>query len=84
MNTVLQVLKVTKVLNLTDYVAEMVVKYRIPLTLAHTASRGYHLQQTIPRPKKRDNNPTARLPAPVPPLPPVFICVSVAHIRASV
>lgn len=63
-------------LTFADYVAELVVKYQIPLTLAHTASRGYHLQQTIPRPRKRDNNPRARLPAAMPALPHVFICVS--------
>ena len=51
-----------------EYVEELSVKHQMPLILANTAVRGYHLQQ-----------PTRRIkgdPAPEIQLPPIFICVS--------
>ena len=58
----------------TEYVEELSQKYQMPLTLANTAQRGYHLQQTVGQPKKKGE--TSYIPPPSPQLPSVFVCVS--------
>jgi hypothetical protein len=57
-----------------EYVEELSQKYQMPLTLANTAQRGYHLQQTLGQPRKKGE--TNYQPPPPPQLPPVFVCVS--------
>ncbi|KAI9551670.1 mismatch repair ATPase Msh4 [Daphnia sinensis] len=49
-------------------------KYQMPLTLANTAVRGYHLQQTLGQPRKKGEI-NYQPPPPPPELPPVFVCV---------
>lgn len=47
----------------------------MPLTLANTAVRGYHLQQTLGQARKKGDT-NYQPPPPPPELPPVFVCVS--------
>ncbi|XP_045033837.1 mutS protein homolog 4 isoform X1 [Daphnia magna] len=57
-----------------EYVEDLSQKYQMPLTLANTAVRGYHLQQTLGQARKKGDT-NYQPPPPPPELPPVFVCV---------
>ncbi|XP_057379025.2 mutS protein homolog 4-like [Daphnia carinata] len=57
-----------------EYVEDLSQKYQMPLTLANTAVRGYHLQQTLGQTRKKGDT-NYQPPPPPPELPPVFVCV---------
>ncbi|KAK4036864.1 hypothetical protein OUZ56_028901 [Daphnia magna] len=61
-----------------EYVEDLSQKYQMPLTLANTAVRGYHLQQTLGQARKKGDT-NYQPPPPPPELPPVFVCTAVTR-----